>query len=53
LVFHTEINVDQVGDNDLEKLQVSINGKIYKNLKLKRELNKVSFPFEIKKPKLW
>lgn len=53
LVFHNEINVDQVGDNDLEKLQVSINGKIYKNLKLKRELNKVSFPFEIKKPKLW
>ncbi|WP_300672089.1 glycoside hydrolase family 2 protein [Soonwooa sp.] len=53
LVFNTEINVGQVGENDLYKLQVSINGKIYKNLKLKRELNKVSFPFEIKNPKLW
>ena len=53
LVFHTELNVDQVGENDLDKLQVSINGKIYKDLKLKRELNKVSFPFEIKNPKLW
>lgn len=53
LVFHTEIDVDQVVEDDLEKLQVSINGKIYKNLKLKRELNKISFPFEIKNPKLW
>ncbi|SKB90178.1 beta-mannosidase [Soonwooa buanensis] len=53
LVFHTEIDASEIGDDDLEKLQVSINGKIYKNLKLKRELNKVSFPFEIKNPKLW
>nr|WP_313030500.1 sugar-binding domain-containing protein [Soonwooa sp.] len=53
LVFHTEIDAPEIGNDDLEKLHVSINGKIYKNLKLKSELNKVSFPFEIKKPKLW
>lgn len=51
LIFHTEINVDEV--EDLDDLQVSINDKIYKNLKLKKEHNHISFPFQIKNPRLW
>lgn len=51
LIFHTEINVDEV--ENLDDLQISINDKIYKNLKLKKKHNHISFPFQIKNPRLW
>lgn len=51
LIFHTEINVDEV--EDIDDLQISINDKIYKNLQLKKEHNHISFPFQINNPRLW